>query len=173
MNILESDKWKTRFLRLAYQNAAFSKDRSTQVGCIIVDTMGRPKSSGFNGMPMGVDDDVPARHERPEKYLWMEHSERNALYFAECSLSGCILIGTHILCPDCARGVIQKGISTVIVDSKNGTSSDFWKDKHETTLTMLREGGVEFIEHPADVELKRIDEELFVVPKYKEIVGCY
>lgn len=165
MNVHQSDKWKTRFLRLAYQNAAFSKDPSTQVGCIIVDTMGKPKSSGFNGMPIGVDDDNPDRQERPYKYMWYEHAERNALYFAESSLNGCILFGTHILCPDCARGVIQKGISTVIIDEVNGTSSDFWKDKHETTLTMLQEAGVAFIEHPADVRLEKINGELFVVPK--------
>lgn len=165
MQVHHSEKWQKRFLRLAYQNAAFSKDQSTQVGCFIVDTMGKPKSSGFNGMPIGVNDEAPDRQLRPEKYMWYEHAERNALYFAESSLNGCILFGTHILCPDCARGVIQTGISTVIVDRYNGTESDFWKDKHSTTLTMLAEAGVSFIQVYSDVKLERIKEELFVVPR--------
>lgn len=165
MNIIESHKWQLRFLRMAYQVASYSKDSSTQVGSVIVTANGKPRSFGFNGMPMGIDDTVPERQERPEKYLWYEHAERNAFYLADRSLEGCILFSTHILCPDCARGAIQKEISAIVIDRYNGTESDFWKDKHSTTLTLLNEAGIKLIQTHSDVKLERIEGELFVVPR--------
>jgi len=150
---------------MAYQIAAFSKDTSTQVGSVIVTPTGKPRSFGFNGMPMGIDDTIPERHERPEKYLWFEHAERNAFYLADRSLEGCILFCTHIVCPDCARGAIQKEISAIVIDRYNGTESDFWKDKHGTTLTLLQEAGIKLIQIYSDVKLERHEDELFVVPR--------
>ncbi len=165
MNILESYRWQLRFLRMAYQIASYSKDASTQVGSVIVTPNGKPRSFGFNGMPMGIDDENPERHERPEKYLWFEHAERNAFYLADRSLEGCILFCTHIPCPDCTRGAIQKQIAAIVIDKYNGTESNFWKDKHQTTLTMLQETGIKLIEIHSDVTLERFDGELFVVPR--------
>ena len=165
MDILASHKWQLRFLRMAYQTASWSKDASTQVGCVIVTPNGKPRSFGFNGMPMGVDDTLPERHERPEKYLWFEHAERNAFYLADRSLAGCILFSTHILCPDCARGAIQKEIAAVVIDRYNGTDSDFWKEKHPATLTMLSEAGIKLFQIYSDVKLEKTGTELYVVPR--------
>jgi dCMP deaminase len=40
------------------------------------------RSVGYNGFVRGVDDDIASRHERPAKYSWIEHAERNAIYNA-------------------------------------------------------------------------------------------
>ena len=61
-------KWDQRFLRLALEIASWSKDESTKVGSVVVGPKREIRSTGYNGIPRGVDDDVAARHERPLKY---------------------------------------------------------------------------------------------------------
>ena len=69
-----------------------SKDPHTQIGCVIAGPDKNIRSTGFNSFPRGIKDDVPERLERPEKYLWIEHADRNAIYAAaRCGtpLDGC------------------------------------------------------------------------------------
>jgi dCMP deaminase len=68
-------------IELARAAAAASDDRATQVGCAIVTTSGELIQAA-NGFPAGIDRTIEARHARPEKYLWIEHAERNAIYRA-------------------------------------------------------------------------------------------
>ena len=170
MNIAESHKWKQRHLRMAFEVASWSKDTSSQVGAVIVSNDGTPRSYGFNGMPRGIDDNVPERHERPEKYMWFEHAERNAIYQCRSDLEGCIIFITHLPCPDCCRGIIQSGIKHVVVATMNGKDSEFVKLRNENlkiTLPMLKEAGIVYEEILNDVHLERISEELMVVPRQK------
>lgn len=167
MDVL-SEKWCKRHFRIAYEAASWSKDPSSQVGSVIVDLNGRPRSYGFNGLPVGVRDDIPERNERPEKYNWYEHSERNALYLAQRSVEDCVMFTTHLPCPDCARGIIQSGIKYVVVDSSNGFGSSFWErlqEAYRISTTMFHEKGVKYHEVEADVTLVEIDGEKYVIPK--------
>ena len=50
--------WKTYFVELTLQVASKSKDPSRQVGCIIVGPDKEIRSTGFNGFPRGVAEDV-------------------------------------------------------------------------------------------------------------------
>ena len=59
-----------------------SKDQSTQIGAVIVGPDNEIRSTGYNSFPKGLNDDLQERQERPEKYYWIEHAERNALYNA-------------------------------------------------------------------------------------------
>ena len=166
MDVFNSERWHKRFLRLAYQVAAWSKDTSSQVGSVIVSPDGEPRSFGFNGMPRGIDDSIPERHERPEKYMWFEHAERNAIYQAG-DIKGCIIFITHMPCPDCCRAIIQSGIKHVYVAKNNGVDSDFVRDRIkslEISLPMLKEAGIVYQEVEVDVKLQSIDNEWFVVP---------
>ena len=63
-----NNKWAGRILKMAIEVASWSKDESTKVGAVITTAEGAPVSWGFNGMPMGIDDTIPERHERPLKY---------------------------------------------------------------------------------------------------------
>ena len=101
-------KWDERFLRLAREISTWSKDRSTRVGAVIIGEDKTPGPYGFNGFPRFVDDDRESRHERPEKYKWTEHAERNAIYNAArigVPLKGCTMYVTHMPCADCARAI--------------------------------------------------------------------
>ena len=84
-------------------------------------------STGYNSFPRGIDDNVAERQERPEKYFWFEHAERNAIYNAArigVSTKGCTMFLTcDIPCADCARGIINAGIIKVYVMDGGGAKS--------------------------------------------------
>ena len=133
--------WDDKHLSLSKEIASWSKDRSTKVGAVIVGEDNEIISVGYNGFPRGVDDDVEERHQRPEKYKWAEHAERNAIYnFARRFLKGTKIFLPWIPCTDCARAIIQCGISEIITD--NIKIPDRWKDNFKTSIKMLEEAGV-------------------------------
>ena len=125
-----------------------SKDTSSKIGCVIVGRDHSPLSQGYNGIPRNCDDNVEERNERPLKYEWFEHAERNAIYNAArtgTSLLGSTLYITDIPCADCARGIIQSGIDTVIIDSLTFMDNKFiirWQEKILIAIEMLYEAGI-------------------------------
>jgi len=146
--------WHEYFISLLDPISKKSKDQSSKVGAIIVDKKHRILSTGFNGFPIGVNDDiseVPERFQRPDKYLWTEHAERNAIFTA--ASHGISLEGTSIYikwypCPDCARAIIQTGIHNIVIDGKNYYKDkehwgERWKSNMEVSMTMLNEAGVD------------------------------
>lgn len=130
----------------------YSKDTSTKVGALILGLDNEPLSWGYNGFPRGVTDDPflhPERHDRTrEKYLWAEHAERNAIYSA--ARSGHKLVGSRIYvsslptCIDCARAIIQSGITEVYVEAKALTQGR-WLENWELASKMYAEAGVRVI----------------------------
>lgn len=149
-----SDKWNRRFMDLAFMVASWSKDPSTKTGAIVVGPDREIRATGYNGLVRGVDDNKPERMERPTKYDFFEHAERNAVYNAcltGTSLKGCTLYATHAPCTDCARAIIQAGIKTVItnhVEINDQTPKGTWRDKLDYSAQMFKEAGVEYIELP-------------------------
>jgi hypothetical protein len=91
-----SSTWDQRFMMLAHQIAHWSKESGRRVGAVIVGPDKEIRSTGFNGFPRGVRDDIPERHSRETgaKYLWSSHAERNAIYNAArigVSVKGCVM----------------------------------------------------------------------------------
>jgi dCMP deaminase len=125
--------------------ASWSKDTNTKVGAVIVDTDNIVLSMGYNGFPRGCDDTKEDRYEKPIKYLYTEHAERNALYHAArhgVSLKGCTLYVTLFCCADCARGIIQSGI-TKVVAPKPDVEHVKWGEHFKAAIDMLNEANVE------------------------------
>lgn len=113
--------WNTYFMNLIGPIASRSKDPNTQVGCVVVGPENNIRSTGYNSFPRGIQDDIPERLERPEKYFWLEHADRNAIYAAArvgTPLEGCKMYLPGLPCMDCARGIIQVGIKEVVYDGK-------------------------------------------------------
>lgn len=140
------EKWDQRFFNLAEHISNWSKDRSTRVGAVIVGPHREIRSTGYNGFPPGVDDEVEARHERPTKYLYAEHAERNAIYFAASTgviIAGCTIYVTMFPCADCARGIIRSGIRRVVAPMPSRSD---WAASHEAARTMFREASVDVLE---------------------------
>jgi len=150
--------WDKFFIEMAMLVSTKSKDPSTKVGCVIVGDDNAVLSIGFNGFPRGVREDVPIdRWDRPQKYSWIEHAERNAIFNA--ARHGIKLAGARAYlnwephpCADCSRALIQSGIVEIIGPdipfggAGNGTHYD-------TSLAdeMCGEAGVKIRTVPWDV----------------------
>jgi dCMP deaminase len=113
--------WDLYFLEIAQLVATRSKDPSSQVGAVIV----RKRniiSTGYNGFPRGVNDNVPERYERPAKYKWTIHGEENAILNASrngTAVEGATLYVTPFApCVECAKAIVQSGIIEVVVDAR-------------------------------------------------------
>ena len=122
--------WDSLFMTMAYLVAMKSKDNSTHLGAIIVSPTQEIRSFGFNGLARGLNDDVPERNIRDEKYFWYEHAERNAIYNAGrmgVPIIGCKMYTNGTPCMDCGRAIIQSGIKEVIVD-KNWDDNNINKE---------------------------------------------
>ena len=139
--------WTDYFYNIAQQVKEKSKDERTKVGAVIVGKDKEIVSTGYNSFPRGIVDNRPERQERPEKYFWFEHAERNAIYNAArigVSTKGCTKYLTcGIPCADCARGIINAGISRIFVTRAQGPSSQKWQDSAERSMDMFDEAGVE------------------------------
>ena len=139
-----SYSWDEYYLEMCGMVSKKSKDSSTQVGCVIAGKSNEIRSIGFNGMPRGIKDDLlPERNTRPEKYKWFEHAERNAIYNAArigTSLEGCTLYIGWTPCHDCARAIIQSGITRVVIEKSE--IPDRWLDSCYTSLCMFKECGI-------------------------------
>lgn len=141
-------------MRLAYEQAWMSPDPSTQTGSVVVNQTGRVIGVGYNGYPNGVRH-KPERLVRPLKYKVIEHAERNAIFNAGAAGESCVggtMIAVWAACPDCARAIIQAGITRLITHSfyrkvdtiapADGTRRN-WDEEIDIAFIMLEEAGVE------------------------------
>ena len=150
MNVVETSwndlgKWDARFMELANHVAGWSKDPSTKVGSVIVAPNRRIMSMGYNGFPRGVEDLDERLNDRPTKYAFVAHAERNALDNVDVNVRGCTLFVTLQPCADCTKSIIQKGIARVVC------AVDKSKVEHYNTFTnyslvMLQEANIQVMQ---------------------------
>ena len=137
--------WDKRFLQLAKHISEWSKDPSTQVGAVIVDSNNRVVSVGYNGFPQGISDDNRLDN-RETKYKMILHAERNALLFAQRPLEGCTIYTYPFMpCPSCASMIIQSGISSVI---SYMNKDERWEKEFELSRQIFKEVDVFLYEYP-------------------------
>lgn len=144
------NKWDRYFMDIALRTAELSKDPGSKVGAVIVGNNKEILAVGYNGFPMKVNDIEPARYERPTKYLFTEHAERNAIFHGArrgISLSGTKLYTTLFPCADCARAIIQVGIEEIyFLDGIEKTLKNVWEESFNAATTMLKEADVAFFQ---------------------------
>jgi dCMP deaminase len=155
-----NNKWHLFYIDAAELYSTKSKDRSTGVGAVIVGPNHEIRSAGYNGFPRNVNDNIECRHDRPAKYEFTEHAERNAIYNAArmgTPIDGCTMYlnWLPLPCPDCARAVIQSGIKEVVgplrpfvshtrstaENMPNGEAKD-WQKSFNATEQMFSEAGI-------------------------------
>ena len=133
-----------RFLKLAKHISKWSKDPSTQVGCVVVGPDREVRSTGFNGLPRGIEDNDERLNDREIKYPLICHAEENAIMHAArigISLKDCTAYVTWPPCTRCARSLIQAGISTIIYP-ENTEIPDRWMADFNLSLDMLKEAKI-------------------------------
>jgi dCMP deaminase len=142
--------WIEYFLQIAEVVKLKSKDQSTQIGAVVVGEGNNVLSTGYNSFPRGLDDSLQERQERPEKYYWMEHAERNAIYNAALEgvslKNSTIYLTSGLPCMDCARGIVNSGIKTVYCKEVCTTKNkEKWEESQQKSLELLGECGVDVI----------------------------
>lgn len=135
-------KWDNRFLDLAAHVAGWSKDPSTQVGCILVNPDRVIVGVGFNGFPRGVDDSPERLADRPTKYLMVQHAEANAILNATASVKGCTAYVTAPCCASCSGLLIQAGVSRVVTMPAVEGLRERFADSFAASEAMFSEAGV-------------------------------
>lgn len=143
MNLLKYLK----FFPTALAQAALSKDRSTKVGALAISDDFDILSTGYNGFPRKVNDDIEERHTRPMKYLYTAHAEENLVAQAArkgVSLKGSTVIVTSLFpCTTCARLLIQAGVKRIIAPALD--TDPRWEEQARHAVIMLAEAGVEVV----------------------------
>jgi dCMP deaminase len=112
--------WNDYFLGLAKVASQRSHDIHTQHGCVITDRNNRILGVGYNGFPKELDDSLLPKN-RPEKYPWMIHAERNALSNCVVRPDEGIAYVTGQCCNDCIMALWQEGIKKVFMIDDHGT----------------------------------------------------
>lgn len=149
-------KWHTRFYQLAQHVAEWSKDPNTKVGACVVNSDRQVLSIGFNGFPRGIFDLAKRYEDKETKYLFVSHAERNALDNAFGDVRGATLYTTLFPCNECAKGILQKGISTVVTPKPDKSRSH---NHYDVTLRMFKEAEVMvlYIENFLEDDEKTVD----------------
>ena len=135
------------YFRLADDAKKHSSDKHTQLGACIVNLGGEVLiRAASNSIPDGVKV-TDERLERPIKYQYIEHSERNACFYAArhgIALNNSIMYMScnPVPCTECARAVIQSGIKLVVGRDISNVASKKWDDSCNFALEMLKEAGV-------------------------------
>jgi dCMP deaminase len=137
-------KWDKRFLKLAEHVATWSKDPSTKVGAVIIRPDNTVASVGYNGFPRHIWDDETDYQDRETKLLKIIHAEVNAILNAKEPLKGYTLYTYPLpfVCVDCAKHIIQAGITTVVVPQVEIPKR--WEFQAEVALDMLLQAIIEF-----------------------------
>jgi len=141
-----SDKWHHRYLALAGLVATWSKHPDFKVGCVAIGDFGQVISTGFNGYPRGVQEEVTRRAEGLLPFTI--HAEVNVIY--NCSLTGQSLRGSTIYisglfpCLECAKALVQVGVSEVVYyrSAMMRPDADAWKDSWDFANLLFDEANV-------------------------------
>ena len=115
---------------IALLSGCRSKDPGTQVGACIVNKQHKIVGTGYNGLPMGCNDDEFPWDKQGNfldtKYPYVCHAELNAiLNNIGMNLQGCKIYTALFPCNECAKAIIQAGITEVVYlsDKYNGQDS--------------------------------------------------
>jgi dCMP deaminase len=137
-------KWDDRGLALAEHVGGWSKDPSTQTGCVLMRSDHTIAGVGYNGFPRGVEDSDERLNNRPVKYAMVVHAEANAILTAGFDAEGCTAYVTPWPpCSSCAALLIQAGVVRVVAPDATAEQKERWGDSFIHATTMLQEAGVE------------------------------
>ncbi|MFA5024099.1 MAG: dCMP deaminase family protein [Patescibacteria group bacterium] len=110
--------WDHYFMALAVLIGARSPDPNTAVGSVICGPNNKIISTGYNGLPVGVDCKAinwsrDNKDPLSTKYPFIIHSEANAILSTNEDLTGSTLYVNLHPCNQCAQLIIQKNIKKV------------------------------------------------------------
>lgn len=139
-------KWDLRYLALASNIAEWSKDPSSKIGAIAVGSKGQVLAQGYNGFPRGMVDSPTLYEQKEEKYARIVHAEMNMIYNASfngvCLNESVVYVSGLPTCSDCAKGLIQVGVSELIMPKQ--PIPDKWYDSWQKSKAYYKEAGLKY-----------------------------
>jgi len=106
------------WMSIAQEEACYSNDPNTKVGAAIYNPLGTIISFGHNKYPNNSKDGSYSWERQGNyldtKYPYVCHAEMNAIAKAHRDLSGCTIYTTLFPCNECAKLIIQSGITEVV-----------------------------------------------------------
>ncbi|KAJ8752597.1 hypothetical protein K2173_005486 [Erythroxylum novogranatense] len=144
--------WDDYFMAIAFLSAERSKDPNRQVGACLVSENGVILGIGYNGFPRGCSDDQLPWAKKSKtgnpletKYPYVCHAEINAILNTNhASAAGQRLYVTMFPCNECAKIIIQSGVTEVIYFvEKSFNNSDVYAASHK----LLSMAGVKVRKH--------------------------
>jgi dCMP deaminase len=140
-------------MNLAKEVASWSNDPSRKVGCVIAKPYDTLVAMAHNQLPLGIEEKPERILQRPAKYLWTEHAERNAIYQAArrgISTDHAIIFIAGDWkgppCADCARAIIQSGIGEIVVETDEDVElfPEYWKESRLVALELIKEADINY-----------------------------
>jgi dCMP deaminase len=139
-------KWDNRFMSLAKEISTWSRDPSSKIGAIIVNNERRILATGYNGFPRGIADTDERYNDREQKYSLIVHAEMNALtnalYSGVSVKDATLYVWGLPICSDCAKCVIQSGISRVVIANPCFAQEKWKLQWQQKSKPMFEEAGV-------------------------------
>ncbi len=157
-------RWDVRFLRIAEEVRFWSKDPGTKVGCVLVNDR-RILSTGYNGFPSTISDDLERYIDREYKLSVTVHAEKNAILNAAkngTKVEGSTLYVTFPPCSQCASAVIQAGVAKVVCPDP-ALAPERWRSNFVAANNLFYEAGVQVLYY-SDSDLWTIETAPFVAP---------
>ena len=147
--------WDEFYLHLAFFWGQRSCETSSRNACVVTSPDNVVLSQGYVGMPRGVEPNWRRLNERPYKYFWHEHAERNAINNAArqgVALNGCTFYITGDPCASCARGIVSVGCERLVLpqqgyftDRKNDAPESDWTPSLEAAKELLKDARVDVV----------------------------
>ncbi len=141
--------WDVYFMSIAVISSFRSKDKKTQTGSCIVDINKKIVGVGYNGLPIGFNDnrskfwcDEEDENICNSKHSYVIHAEQNAIFNKTIqSIGGATIYITLFPCRECTKSIIQTGIKKVIYLNKKENHID----ENKVVKFMLKEVGINLI----------------------------
>ena len=142
---------------LAKYYAQASKDPSSKIGAVLVNTHNQVVGLGYNGFPRGVEDSEKRYNNRDVKLKLVVHAEVNAVVSAGKEARGGTLyvwpsFALPPICNECCKVAITAGVVEIVgfESDDNSDRAARWKDSIAISKMMCDEAGVTYrglIEH--------------------------
>lgn len=141
--------WDEYFMSVAKLSSYRSKDPNTKVGACIVNVDNKIVGVGYNGLPLGCEDDqfpweVRDGELQDTKYPYVVHAELNAILNSTTNIKGCRIYVSLFPCHECVKAIIQSGLIEIIYEDDKylDTQSDI------AAKRMLDSVGVKYTKIP-------------------------
>jgi dCMP deaminase len=133
------------FLGDVWRMAEYSQDSNTQVASALVSWTGGLLLAGWNELPTALCNKGYPKSANTKNYC-TEHAERRVLYKAvenDIPTKGLQMYGTWIGCSECARAIIQFGITRVVTFRKLvELTPPKWEESVYQGLNMMKDAGI-------------------------------